>query len=253
MVVSAILLGVLVAGVVAAGLMLVPRGAHRGGRPDRAGAGLGVLPWEPGPRESMQLEDDRAAWEPHRFAGAESFPDVTAECWQEQPGLAPGLEQFRAGAYHRPLVSDGGLVSSLPPSDVTGPGLSVGYREPRPGHPLDPGAAVNLGDRRCEPLSAAVPVPEVAHEEEYRDAGPVVAIPRWSPTAGPVPPNDAGPAGGARPLPSEAGSVSVTGQAAGPVPHTEDDLAMAADVQAYMSAQDADVLNYCHDLGRRAA
>jgi hypothetical protein len=165
--------------------------------------------------EPAWLEDDRA-W--HRqFAGLHPAPVVEAAV--DQRG------GWTSGECWPPYDSgDGGMVATWPPPEIP-PRPDGSWASVAPG----PGWADVTGPDGANesPLgSTAEPgpvtltvVPEIAHDEY---AGPAANSPIESP-------------------------------AAGPVPHTPEDIALAAQVRAWASQMDADTLNYLHDYKERLA
>lgn len=208
-----------------------------------AGVGLDVLPWQPNPLESMQWDEDREAWEAHRWEQqfrANHDGATVAAAFDQQGGWVSGF------CDAPPPYPGGGHVSfaqtTIPPLEAGprvpregGPAVTGPEGTPWPGHP-DPGLGAGLlsagYNSHLLPLELELPPQakvdspaqlELAHEE-YRDAGPVPGV---------LPPAPA--------------------EWAGPVPPTADGLALAAWVRAELSRQDADRLNYLHDLAERWA
>jgi hypothetical protein len=169
-----------------------------------AHGGLDVLSSPtPSPLGSMQLDDDRAAWEARPPVAAWLEDD---RAWRRQFAATHSAVQVQAafdqqGGWDSGACDDPGgpfMGMDLPP-DEAGPGPLLSApgagRSPWPG--------------------------EVAHDEYM--AGPAAVL------------------------------VHPPAPAAGPVPLTTDDLALAAWTRAELSRQDADTLNYLHDYKMRLA
>jgi hypothetical protein len=195
-----------------------------------AHGGLDVLSSPtPSPLGSMQLDDDRAAWEARppvaawleddrawrrQFAATHSAVQVQA-AFDQQGGWDSGACDDPGGPFMGmdlpPDEAGPGPLLSAPGagrSDVTGPGH---------GAQREAGTASFMVHETLWPGHPA----EVAHDEYM--AGPAAVL------------------------------VHPPAPAAGPVPLTTDDLALAAWTCAELSRQDADTLNYLHDYKMRLA
>jgi hypothetical protein len=179
-----------------------------------AHGGLDVLSSPaPSPLGSMQLDDDRAPWEAHRIAWE----------WEARPPVAAWLEDDRV--WRRQFAATHSAVQVQAAFDQQG-GWDSGACDNGPGgggpRELLPSDEAGPGPLLSAPGAGRSPWPgEVAHDEYMAGLAAVLVHP-------PAP-------------------------AAGPVPLTTDDLALAAWTCAELSRQDADTFNYLHDYKMRLA
>ena len=164
------------------------------------------------------IEQDRA-WR-RRFAATHPAQVVEA-AFNQRGGWTSGECWPSYGS------GDGGMVAASPPLEIpprpvesawagSGPGWAD-MTGPGHGATGEPWTAACIPAHETPRPGQLTVVPEIAHDEY---AGPAANSPVESP-------------------------------AAGPVPHTPDDIALAAQVQAWVSQMDADTLSYLHDYKER--